>query len=190
MKSKIKEKSCLIACGLLAIANSRRNGGTTASIGSGKLIFTFQFRKYITLNWYSLHKNVRELLSMSFCNINIPRMCHITPVLRELHWLPVQFRIQFKLIIITFKVIKGQGPIYLQELVRLQQSGAYSLRSSNKGLMLQIPNVISKKTLGDRAYMCAAPKLWNSLPCHVRNESDFNKFKILLKTYLFNLAFN
>ena len=68
---------------------------------------------------------------------NIPRMCHITPVLRELHWLPVQFRIQFKLIIITFKVIKGQGPIYLQELVRLQQSGAYSLRSSNKGLMLQ-----------------------------------------------------
>ena len=121
---------------------------------------------------------------------NIPRMCHITPVLRELHWLPVQFRIQFKLIIITFKVIKGQGPMYLQELVRLQQSGAYSLRSSNKGLMLQIPNVISKKTLGDRAYMCAAPKLWNSLPYHVRNENDFNKFKILLKTYLFNLAFN
>ena len=109
--------------------------------------------------------------------------------MRELHWLPVQFRIQFKLIIITFKVIKGQGPMYLQELVRLQQSGAYSLRSSNKGLMLQIPNVISKKTLGDRAYMCAAPKLWNSLPYHVRNENDFNKFKILLKTYLFNLAF-
>ena len=104
-------------------------------------------------------------------------MCHITPVLRELHWLPVQFRIQFKLIIITFKVIKGQGPMYLQELVRLQQSGAYSLRSSNKGLMLQIPNVISKKTLGDCAYMCAAPKLWNSLPYHVHNENDFNKFK-------------
>ena len=56
---------------------------------------------------------------------NIPRMCHITPVLRELHWLPIQFRIQFKLIIITLKVIKGHGPIYLQELVRLQQGGAY-----------------------------------------------------------------
>ena len=96
-------------------------------------------------------------------------MCHITPVLRELHWLPVQFRIQFKLIIITFKTINGQRPIYLQELVKLQQSGAYNSRSSNKGLMLQTPNAITKKTLGDRAYMCAAPKLWNSIPYHVRN---------------------
>ena len=38
---------------------------------------------------------------------NIPKMCHITPVLRELHWLPVQFRTQFKFIMITFKVINA-----------------------------------------------------------------------------------
>ena len=91
---------------------------------------------------------------------------------------------------ITFKVINGHGPIYLQELVKLQQNGAYNLRSSNKGLTLQAPNAITKKTLGDRAHMCAAPKLWNSLPYHVRNETNFGKFKILLKIHLFNLAFN
>ena len=102
-------------------------------------------------------------------------MCHITPVLRELHWLPVQFRIQLKFIMMTFKVINGHGPIYLQELVKLQQNGACNLRSTNKGLMLQAPNAITKKTLGDRAYMCAAPK---RLPYHVRNEIDFGKFKI------------
>ena len=62
-------------------------------------------------------------------------MCHITPVLRELHWLPVQFRIQFKFIMITFKVINGHGPIYYGNK-SLQQNGAYNLRSSNKGLML------------------------------------------------------
>ena len=56
--------------------------------------------------------------------------------------------------------------------------------------MLQAPNAITKKTLGNRAFMCAAPKPWNSLPYHVRNEIDFTKFKILLKTQLFNLAFN
>lgn len=117
-------------------------------------------------------------------------MCHITPVLQELHWLPVQFRIQFKFIMITFKAINEHGPIYLQDLVKLQQNGPYSLRSSNKGLMLQAPNAITKKTLGDRAYMCVAPRLWNSLPYKVRNETDFSKFKILLKTHLFNLAFN
>ena len=57
-------------------------------------------------------------------------------------------------------------------------------------IMLQAPNVTTKKTLGDRTYMCAAPKLWNSLPYHVRNKIYFSKFKILLKTHLFNLAFN
>ena len=77
-------------------------------------------------------------------------MCSITPVLRELHWLPVQFRIQsgahipdtVQIIMVTFKAINGQGPMYLQELVKLQQDGAYNLRSSNKGLMLQPPNAI------------------------------------------------
>ena len=64
--------------------------------------------------------------------------------MRELHWLPVQFRIQFKLIMGTFKVIMDMhGPIYLQELVKLQQNGAYNLRSSNKGLMLQAPRASS-----------------------------------------------
>ena len=94
---------------------------------------------------------------------NISKMRHITPVLRELHWLPVQFRKQFKCIMITFKVINGHGPIYIQELVKLQQNGAYNLRSSNKGLMLQAPNAITKKTLNDRAYVSAAPKLQSSL---------------------------
>ena len=57
--------------------------------------------------------------------------------------------------------------------------------------MLQAPNAITKKTLGDRAYMCGAPsKLWNSLPYQVRNKIDISKFKILLKTHLFNLALN
>ena len=56
--------------------------------------------------------------------------------------------------------------------------------------MLQAPNAITKKTSGDRAFLCAAPKLWNSLPCPVRNEVDFSKLKFLLKTHLFNLALN
>ena len=51
--------------------------------------------------------------------------------------------------------------------------------------MLQAPNAITKKTLGNRAFMCAAPKLWHCLPYHVRNEIEFSKFKILLKTHLF-----
>lgn len=88
---------------------------------------------------------------------------------------------QFKFIMITFKVINGHGPIYLQELVKLHQSRAYNLRSSNKGVMMQAPNAITKKTLGDRAYMCAAPKLSNRVPYHVRNDIDFGKIKVYLR---------
>ena len=121
---------------------------------------------------------------------NTPKMSHITPVLRELRWLPVHFGIQFKFIMFTFKVINRHGPINLQELVKLQQNGAYNLRSSNKGVMPQAPSAITKKTLGARAYLCTASRLWNSLPYHARNEIYFGKFKILLKTHLFNLAFN
>ena len=49
------------------------------------------------------------------------------------------------------------------------------------GIMLQTPRTLNKKTLGDRAFLAAAPKLWNGLPSQIRNEPNFNKFKGLLK---------
>ena len=48
---------------------------------------------------------------------------------------------------------------------------------------------LTKKTLGDRAFLAAAPKLWNGLPSQIRNEPNFNRFKGLLKTHFFRLAF-
>ena len=61
-----------------------------------------------------------------------PRFCRITPLLVELHWLPVKFRIDFKIILITFKVINGMAPKYLSELISLRPNSSYSLRSNNK----------------------------------------------------------
>ena len=48
-----------------------------------------------------------------------PRFCHITPVVRDLHWLPVSFRIEFKIMLITYKVLHERTPIYRQELLQL-----------------------------------------------------------------------
>ena len=76
-------------------------------------------------------RELTKLQSLKNSRQELLKMCHITPVLRELHWLPVQFRIQFKFIMITFKAINGQGPMYLQELVKLQQDGASNLRYSS-----------------------------------------------------------
>ena len=49
------------------------------------------------------------------------------------------------------------------------------------GIMLQTPKILTKKILGDRAFLAAASKLWNGLPSQIRNEPNFNRFKGLLK---------
>jgi hypothetical protein len=46
-----------------------------------------------------------------------PRFSHITPLLYELHWLPVKYRIEYKIITLTFKAIHGTAPNYITELI-------------------------------------------------------------------------
>ena len=104
---------------------------------------------------------------------SVPRYSHITPVLCSLHWLPVKFRIDFKI----------QAPGYLIDLMDIKEQPRYDLRSAN-GLILKYPSLKVKKTLGDRAFSSAAPNLWNNLPLHIRLEDNFERFKSLLKTHL------
>ena len=116
---------------------------------------------------------------------NIPRFEHITQTLTRLHWLPVKSRIeQFKILLITFKVIHGLTPDYLSELITIRTPSRYNLRSNDE-ILLVPPKVKTLQTLGDRAFEGAAPKLWNSLPNEIRNAQTVEDFKKLLKT-LFN----
>ena len=78
-----------------------------------------------------------------------PRFCNITPILYELHWLPVTFRIEFKVIIITHKAIYGTAPNYLSSLVNFKPNSSYSLESNNKYL-LSNPNFRTLPTHGDK----------------------------------------
>ena len=108
---------------------------------------------------------------------------HITPVLRDLHWLPVKDRIIFKLLLLTYKAIHGIAPTYICDLVSL--SSNISLRSSN--LLTLRPGPLVKTTYyGNRAFTVVAPKLWNSLPTSIRLAKTVQQFKTLLKTHLFN----
>ena len=112
---------------------------------------------------------------------------HINPVLCTLHWLPVHYRIDFKLLMFVFKALNGLAPSYLSELLTVRAPGR-ALRSSNK-LLLEVPRS-RLKHWGDRAFSVAAPRLWNKLPTEMRFTSDLDLFKSKLKTYLFRLAFN
>ena len=80
--------------------------------------------------------------------LNRLRFCHITPTLFSLHWLPVCFRIEFKLLILAFKAIHGLAPQYITDLINVkQQFGRMMLRSQSE-LQLLPPRTITKKTLG------------------------------------------
>lgn len=119
---------------------------------------------------------------------NSSKYDHITPILYDLHWLPVEYRIQFKILIMAFKCIHGTAPIYLQELISIKGKGRYATRS-NQGLLLSVPPIKSKSTLGDRSFTVGAPKLWNRLPLAIRESESIDIFKSLLKTHLFKLAY-
>ena len=114
---------------------------------------------------------------------------HITPVLRELHWLPVKYRIQFKILLLTFKAIHGMAPDYISRLLDVRQHTRYSLRSSSS-IVLNYPKGRMLSSFGDRSFSVAAPKLWNSLPASLRDTVSISCFKAQLKTYLFTSAFD
>ena len=114
---------------------------------------------------------------------------HITPVLRELHWLPVKYRINFKILLLTFKALHGIAPSYISDLIKVKHNTRYSLRS-NEGVCLMHPKGRMKKSFRDRSFSMAAPTLWNNLPASLCSMSNISSFKSQLKTHLIRLAFN
>ena len=94
------------------------------------------------------------------------KYAHISPVLELLHWLPVEFRPQYKILIYTFKAIQNAGPIYLNKLVTPYQPKR-CLRSSTEALIV-VPKS-NTVTYGNRCFTFKAATLWNSLPLTLRN---------------------
>jgi len=119
---------------------------------------------------------------------NVPRYSHITPVLCSLLWLPVKFRIDFKILLLTFKAIYGHEPGYLIDLIAIKGQPCYNLHLAS-GLILKYSSLKLKKASGDPTFSSAA-NLWNNLPLHFRLEDNFERFKSLPKTHLFRLAFD
>ncbi|XP_078025739.1 uncharacterized protein LOC144463847 [Epinephelus lanceolatus] len=111
---------------------------------------------------------------------------HISPVLASLHWLPVKSRIEFKILLLTYKALNGQAPSYLRELI-VPYYPTRTLRSENAGLLV-VPKV-SKSRSGARAFSYQAPLLWNHLPVTVREADTVSTFKTRLKTFLFDKAY-
>ena len=106
------------------------------------------------------------------------------PLLRSLHWLPVKFKVDFKICLLTYKTLSEKQPIYLHSLLATPLPSR-SLRP-NKGITLSVPRVLTN--VGKRSFSSCASSLWNSLPLSVRSSTSIATFRKCLKTYLFDLA--
>ena len=113
----------------------------------------------------------------------------ITKHIKDLHWLPIPQRIEYKILILTHRCLYGNAPSYLKCLVKWHVPKR-NLRSKNS-YELAVDFVKSFKcNYQDRSFVHVAPKLWNSLPVNIRSSQSLDVFKNRLKTYLFNIAFN
>ena len=91
---------------------------------------------------------------------------HITPVLKELNWLPIKQRIKYKVALVTHKVLATGQPPYLAEFMSAYKPRKPGLRSANK-CQLTIPTGLGT-TAGQRTFTSAAEDVWKKLPLHIR----------------------
>ena len=91
------------------------------------------------------------------------KFCHITLVLHQLHWLPVLFRINFKVLLLTFKAIHKLAPSYINDLVKIKPlNSRYGLRS-NDGILLSHPNFKTLTTPRRSCFCCFGAKMAKSV---------------------------
>ena len=181
--------------------------------GYGQLRQIGHIRKYLTTDATKSLVNSLVTSRMDYCNAllyGIPKLlldklqrlqntsarvitrtsrhAHITPVLKELHWIPVAHRIDFKILVQTFKALQDQSPIYLKELLEVYEPKR-NLRSMNSSKQLVVPRC-KTATYGDRSFSSAAPKLWNALPSGIKDSKTLEVFKKSVKTHLFRKIYD
>ena len=114
---------------------------------------------------------------------------HITEARCNLHWLPIKYRVIYKMSILMYMILIGCGLGYIFKLISATSAlpGQSRLRCSG-GNRYEIPVIHHK--IGERAFSYAGHAAWNSLSTILTNLTNTQTFKSSLKTYLFKLAYN
>ena len=90
---------------------------------------------------------------------------HVTPLLKELHWLPIKYRSEFKILVITWKILHSSAPENIVNLIT-QYKPLRNLRSSNENFLIR--SSIPRNCSGHRAFSNLSPFLWNGIPSAIQ----------------------
>ena len=113
---------------------------------------------------------------------------HFSSALQTLHWLPIYYRIQFKIALLMYNALAGRCPEYIKDIVApvVSNPGRQQLRSAARSDVI-VPHCRTK--FRSRAFSIAGPEVWNRLPQSVRSTDTVRQFRRLLKTHYFQLYF-
>ena len=111
----------------------------------------------------------------------------VSHLLKDLHWLPIKFQIDFKIACLVYKCLNSMAPLYLRNYLTLYRP-ARNLRSSLDTAKLLLPKM-KHKSLGERSFNFYGPKIWNELPQELRESQSIYIFKRNLKTFYLTKVF-
>ena len=112
-----------------------------------------------------------------------------TECLKTLHWLPIRYRIDYKICTLVFKCLHAMVPTCPTKLIKIKQQARQGLRSANMNNILDIPKM-KRKTFALRAFSVYGPRTWNVLPDSLRTTSNYDKFRKDLKMHFFLQAYS
>ena len=120
-----------------------------------------------------------------------PRREHITPVLMKLHWLKIQDRIIYKMLMLTYKSYYNMAPPYLSEFINKKESHVNIRLGTDHHQLIMPP--ISKdcsNTFLERSFIYAAPCGWNKLSEHIRTSNVYCFRNSVIYTTIWMLTVN
>jgi hypothetical protein len=117
---------------------------------------------------------------------NLRRYDHVTDALICLHWLRIPERVRYKMAVLVYRALHGQGPSYLQQHFDTAISTGRLRSASTRQLV--VPRC-QHVTIGGHSFLVAGATIWNSLPTDVTSSPTLSSLRSHLKTSLFNLSF-
>ena len=114
---------------------------------------------------------------------------HMTEQMKKLHWLPIKYRINFKLCLMMHAAVTGQYQQYIRDIVHPLSTlpERNRLRAAASG-QFDIPR--TRTDFGETAFFVAGPREWNTLSQDITDITNREAFKRALKTYYFKLAYD
>ena len=184
----------------------------------GAVLCNLEVRRYLTADVSVLVANAIVSSRLDYCNslfrslsklnlrklqciqnsaarivTNTSKFSRITPVLKKLHWLPVEYRTVFKTAILVYKFLHSGIPQYFDTYLQSYKCGYNTRHCQNEGKYLAVPrfqpSVHKSAKHFTSSFSFNSPALWNELPYEVHASPTTVIFRRKLKAYLLNKAY-